>query len=123
MYSNTKKIVVNEKTYTLTVQRSIVFTLAKIAPELLQINDNGGKSKEEVQELQLDAMAKVYDGINLLFYEMIKVAHKDITLEKSNEIFLAFRDEYDEVEENLLNFATSIFTTGVPKTDKKKLNW
>ena len=44
MHNNRKEIKVNGKSYFLTVKRSILFRIAKIAPELLKIYD---KSKKE----------------------------------------------------------------------------
>lgn len=134
MLNNTKQIEVNGKKYTLTVRRSILFKIAEICPELLRIvkKSNSGevnlKEKENVLDIlddtsALDMTAKIYDNMPTLFYELIKVAHKDITREKSDEIYWDFTNEYNDVDENLSKFIQSVFLGGVPREKKKNLNW
>lgn len=134
MLNNTKQIEVNGKKYTLTVRRSILFKIAEICPELLRIvkKSNSGevdlKEKDNVLDIlddtsALDMTAKIYDNMPTLFYELIKVAHKDITREKSDEIYWDFTNEYNDVDENLSKFIQSVFLGGVPREKKKNLNW
>lgn len=111
-----RKIQIGDKKYTLTVNRSIVKTLYKIAPDMLKLS--GGKMDSETQaRASLDVMAKLDE----LFYDMIKVAHKEITKEKSDEILDKFENEYEDVQSELLGFALSVFTTG--DQNKKKIIW
>lgn len=111
-----RKITIGDKKYTLTANRSIVKTLYNISPELLKVRE--GKSNSDLEaKCGLDLVA----GLDILFYDMIKVVHKDITPEKSNEILDKFDSEYEDVQTELLNFAMSVFTTGDQK--KKKIVW
>lgn len=111
-----RRITIGDKKYTLTANRSIIKTLYKISPKLLEIKEDG-KDDSAAKEFSVDLAA----GLDILFYDMIKVAHKDITQEKSNEILDKFDSEYEDVQTELLNFAMSVFTTGDQK--KKKIEW
>lgn len=122
--NKTKQIEIGGKKYTLTVKRSMLITLASIAPEFLKIGKSSNKfSEEEMTNLQLEACKSIYDNINVIFYEMIKVAHPTITKEKSDEIYSQFCDEYADVEDKLIEFFSTTFTEGIPAENKKKINW
>ena len=122
--NKTKQIEIGGKKYTLTVKRSMLVTLAKIVPELLKINSKSSKlSEEEMTNLQYEASISIYDKMNVIFFEMIKVAHPTITQEKSDEIYSQFCDEYADVEEKLMEFFSSTFTEGIPAEKKKKIDW
>lgn len=111
-----RRITIGDKKYTLTANRSIIKTLYKISPDLLKIRD-GKENETEARAVGVDLVA----GLDILFYDMIKVVHKDITPEKSNEILDKFDSEYEDVQTELFNFAMSVFTTGDQK--KKKIVW
>ena len=135
MQNNRKEIEVNGKHYTLTVRRSILFRIANIAPELLKIYDNSKKKdglgdeansasqEDEMMSLEATAGEKLYDNMNLIFYEMLKENHSDISLEKSNEIYYNFCNEYNDVDEHLFKLIETVFTQGIPRDKKKNLNW
>lgn len=112
-----RKIQIGDKKYTLTANRSIIKTLYAIAPDMLKLNNKGKEDSESEAKVGIDLMA----NLDILFYDMIKVAHKDITKEKSDEILDKFESEYEDVQSALLNFAMSVFTTGDQK--KKKIVW
>lgn len=112
-----KKIQIGDKKYTLTANRSIIKTIYSISPDLLKIGQkNRGEDNLEAK-VGVDLMA----NLDRLFYDMIKVVHKDITPEKSNEILDKFENEYEDVQTELLNLAMSVFTTG--DQNKKKIIW
>ena len=133
MHNNRKEIEVNGKTYFLTVKRSILFRIAKIAPELLKIYDKSKKEdglggddvsqEDEMMSLKETAGEKLYDNMNIIFYEMLKDNHKDISFEKSNEIYYDFCNEYNDVDEHLFGLISTVFTQGIPRENKKNLNW
>ena len=115
MLNNIKQIEVNGKKYTLTARRSILFKIAQICPELVKIaKSSKSETKDDLQEEEvlerlkesgtLDAVDKLYDNMPSLFYELIRWAHKDITQEKSEEIYWDFYDEYNDVDEYLYAF-------------------
>lgn len=111
-----KKIQIGDKKYVLTANRSIIKTLYEIAPDMLKL-----KEGEKDSELQAKAGIDLMANLDKLFYDMIKVAHKDITKEKSDEILGKFENEYEDVQDALLELAMSVFTTGDQK--KKKIVW
>lgn len=134
MLNNTKQIEVNGKKYTLTARRSIIFKIAQICPELVRLakssksETQGDLTDEQVlKKLEesgtLDAVDKLYDNMPTLFYELIKVAHDSITREKSDEIYWDFYDEYNDVDDYLYEFIQSVFTRGIPRKNKKNLDW
>ena len=134
MLNNTKQIEVNGKKYTLTARRSILFKIAQICPELVKIAKSSKSEtqddlteKEVLNKLKesdtLDAVDRLYDNMPAIFYELIKFAHKDITPEKSDEIYWAFYDEYNDVDDHLYAFIQTVFTRGIPRTNKKNLDW
>ena len=116
---NTKTLEIAGKTYTFTANRSIVKTLYRIAPSILELNDKGEPNKEGILNAGLDIMA----NLDVLFYDMIKIAHPEITKEKSDEILDKCEEEYDNVQEKFLDFALSVFTLGDQKKNKKKIDW
>lgn len=112
-----KKIQIGDKKYTLTANRRILKTLYAIAPDMLKLDG----TKKSAEDLQAKIGIDLVTEIDRLFYDMIKVVHKDITREKSDEIFDKFDSEYEDVQTELLNLAMSVFTTGDQK--KKKVIW
>ena len=85
---------------------------------MLKLNKGKDISDGENEvKIGMDVMA----NLDILFYDMIKIAHKDITKEKSDEILDKFENEYEDVQTELVNLAMSVFTTGDQK--KKKIVW
>lgn len=132
MQNNKREVEINGKFYTLSVKRSILFRIASIAPELLKINQNSKKGNNSVGEdvsqaekevLSINAMEKLYDNMNIIFYEMLRERHPEITLEKSNEIYYNFCNEYNDVDDKLFSLIETVFTQGIPRENKKNLNW
>lgn len=112
-----KKITIGDKKYTLTANRSIIKTIYEIAPDMLDLSDKDNQNSGRKAKVGVDIMA----NLDKIFYNMIKVAHKDITKEKSDEILDKFENEYEDVQNEILNLAMSVFTTGDQK--KKKIIW
>lgn len=110
-----KKITIGGKKYTLTANRSIIKTLYKIAPDMLSL----GKAKKE-GDLEAKVGIDVMANLDILFFDMIRVVHKDIAKETSDEILDKFESEYEDVQTELVNLAMSVFTTG---DQKKKIIW
>lgn len=118
----TRIIEVAGKKYTLTARRSIIKTIADICPELLDLGSD--KNPQEFDDkVGFELGVKVMSELDVLFYDMIKVAHPEITKEKSDDILESFENEYNDVQANLLKFAMSVFTEGNPSQSKKNLNW
>lgn len=111
-----RKIQIGDKKYVLTANRSIIQTLYDIAPDMLKL-----KEGEQDTESKAKAGIQLMANLDKLFYDMIKVAHKEITKEKSDAILEKFDNEYEDVQGELLNFVMSVFTTGDQK--KKKIVW
>lgn len=118
-----KKIEIGKKVYTLTSNRKIIKTIYNICPEVLAL---GNEDSEEViakkgTPIAIDLFANLDD----LFFDMIKIAHPEISREKSNDILDKFIEEYDDVPNKLLEFAMSVFTEGAQdkKVAKKKIDW
>ncbi len=134
MQNNEREIEVNGKIYTLTVRRSIVYKIATIVPEVLKIYKKSKQEGKEVvngDEISQDALVellnestidKLYDNMNVIFYELIKVKH-NISFEKSNEIYANFNKEYNDVDDKLMSLIEKVFTQGIPREKKKNLNW
>ena len=116
----TKRIEIDGKNYTLTVNRSIIKTLAQIAPEMLEIRPNEDESMETSRANSLGI--NILSNLDILFYDMIKIAQPNIDKEKSDKILDKFEEEYDGVQEALLDFAMKVFQSG-DQTKKKKINW
>lgn len=108
---------IGDKKYVLTANRSIIKTLYKIAPDMLKLTSGGKQDSESQAKAIVDLMA----NLDILFYDMIKVANKDITKEKSDEILEKFENEYEDVQTALTEFAMSVFTTG--DQNKKQIVW
>ena len=117
----TRIIEVAGKKYTLTANRRIIRTLATIAPELLVLDTL--TDAKEIDKLEVDVGLKIMSELDVLFYDMIKIAHPEISKDKSDGILELFENEYSDVQASLIKFAMSVFTEGDPKTKKKKLNW
>lgn len=118
----TKIIEVAGKKYTLTATRDIINTINVCFPELLDLTK--AKTASEIELTDNVALGmKIFGKLDVLFYDMIKIAHPEITREKSSEILDLMFDEYDDVLENLIRFAFSVFPEGTPKVKKKSLNW
>lgn len=127
MLNNKKKIEINDEIYTLTVNRSILYKIAMIIPEVIEINNYSDKeskmSDEEKADLNFTVIDKLYENMNVIFYEMLKIEHKNISLEMSNEIYENFHKEYNDVDEKLMSLIEMVFTQGVPREKKKNVNW
>ena len=122
---NTRKLEIGGKTYTFTARRSLAKTLMKISPSMLKLNqDNDEKiSKANSEELAVDFGLDLYDNLNVLFYEMIKVAHP-MEKEASDKIFETCCEEYgeDQLFDKLVEFALSVFPQG-KQEPKKTIIW
>lgn len=110
-----KEIEISGKKYTLTANRRIIKTLYSICPEMLEMQDDN-------KEIDNRAGINVYANLDVLFYDMIKIAHSNITKEKSDEILEKFEEEYEEVESKLIDLALSVFQSG-DQIKKKKIDW
>lgn len=118
----TKQIEVAGKKYTLTVKRNIVIKLNEICPEILRMNNNNNE-QDLPRDLEIDVAIRLSANMDVIFYDMIKIAHPEISRDKSDEIFENFLEEYEDVEVSLVNFIKEVFTGGIPKGSRKKLNW
>lgn len=119
---NTKVLEVAGKRYTLTANRKIITTIASICPELLKFSDKKGKQKMNESE-EANIGLKILGNLDVLFYDMIKIAHPEITKERSDEILDLADEEYNNFQDSLINLATSAFESSTPNTSKKNLNW
>ena len=117
----TRIIEVAGKKYTLTANRGIIRTIATIAPEMLKLSSL--TDADEIEKSEVDVGIKIMSELDVLFYDMIKIAHPELTKEKSDGILESFENEYSDVQANLIKFAMSVFSEGNPNTKKKKLNW
>lgn len=132
MLNNKKEIEINGKFYILTVNRSLLYKIAVIVPEVIKINQKSNEQndvetelsdEEKLERFDSTVIDKLYDKMNIIFYEMLKVQHKNITLEKSDEIYVKFHQEYNDVDEKLMSLIEKVFTQGVPREQKKNINW
>lgn len=122
MNRHTKTITVAGQDYTLTAKRDLVVKLGEICPEVLSIAEN--KNSNELSNIfRVGAGIKLIVNMNTLFYDMIKVAHPQLTIEESDDIYEQFCKEYNNVEINLIRFIKSVFTDGIPREKKKNLDW
>ena len=121
----TKEIEVSGEKYILTAKRSLLLRLKELVPEALKINDdenvNNEESNKENQDINLGII--LYDNMDIVFYELLKTEHPNLTKDESDLIYVAFSNEYNDVDENLLKFVYSVFTQGIPRKNKKNLNW
>jgi serine/threonine protein kinase len=115
-----KKFMIGDKTYTLTVNRSIIKTIYKIAPELLKLNQSK-KASDIEKDSGVEFGVAIMANLDILFYEMIKIAQPNIGKEKSDEILEKFESEYQDVQNELILLAVSVFQTG--DQQKKPINW
>lgn len=111
-----KEVVINGTKYTLTAKRSILQSIQSLIPEALDIAN-------EDEETQKSLGIILYDNMDIVFYELIKTAHQKLSKEESDSIYEAFLDEYNDVDEKLLEFVYSVFGQGIPREEKKNLNW
>ena len=117
-----KIIEVAGKKYTLVANRNIIKTISDICPEILNLS-SAGNAKEIEKSISVTLGIKIMSNLDVLFHDMLKIVHKEISKEKSDEILELFESEYNGVQENLIKFALSVFTEGNPKQSKKNLNW
>ena len=115
-----RQIEVAGKKYTLTVKRKLIFKMQELCPEILKIKLS---NKKYTLDDEINASIKLSGSIDEIFYNMIIIEHPEITRAKSDEIYEKFADEYEDVEQNLLNFIYDSFTNSIPTENKKKLNW
>jgi hypothetical protein len=118
----TRQIKVAGKNYTLTVKRRIIQKLNEVCPELLRL-DHKDNVTDFDRDREIDAGIKLSANMDAIFYDMINIAHPEITKEKSDEIYESLLDEYADVEISLINFIKEVFTGGIPSENKKTLNW
>lgn len=109
---------IGNDTYSLVSKRSIALSLRGIIPELFDLKDNKNRKQAEV-----DLGIKLYDNLDFVFYEMIKVKHPDLSRDESNVIFEKFCNKYNNAEESLIELMMSAFQQGIPNTEKENLNW
>lgn len=119
---NTKILEIAGKKYTLTSNRSIIYTISKICPELLEFARKG-KEYEDDEMAETMAGVKVLSNLDVLFYDMLKIAHPEISKAKSDELLELADDEYNDLQESLMSFAMSAFVSSTQNTSKKNLNW
>lgn len=115
--ANIKEVEINGKKYKLTANRRLIKVIANICPSILRLNNDKVNDDNGV-ELGVDIIA----DLDILFYEMLKPAHPDISKETADKILENFEEEYADVANNLITFAMSSFTQG-DQTKKKQLNW
>lgn len=122
--TKTKEVEIGGKTYILTGSRDILRKILNVSPDLFKIaKDVHNNGNVENLDLEFEAGMSLYDHIDVIFYAMIKPEHKEITKEQSDELYKKFSDEYNDVDEHLLNFLYESFTGGIPREKKKNLNW
>lgn len=117
----TKVIEVGGEKYTLTAKRSIIIKFNEICPEALKLET--GQISSLSEEDEINASIRLSVNMDILFYDMIKIAHPDLSKDESDDIYEKFLEEYSDVVESLVKFIKSVFTGGIPKENKKKLNW
>ena len=125
----TKKLEIGGKIYTFTTRKSLAKVLAKISPSVLKLNqDNDEKmpeslNEEETQGLAVDFGLDLYDNLDVLFYEMIRIAHP-MDKDTCDKIFEKCCEEYGDAQllNALLDFALSAFPQG-SQEPKKKIVW
>lgn len=119
---NTKILEIAGKKYTITANRRIIYTISKICPELLEFANEKASSKDlKVQEAMVGV--KIFGSLDVLFYDMLKIAHPEISKEKSDTLLELADEEYNDFQEKLMELATSAFVSSTPNTSKKELNW
>lgn len=115
--ANIKEVEIKGKNYKLTSNRHLIKVIANICPELLKIENKDNEGNKDAK-IGID----IFADLDILFYEMLKPAHPDISKETADKILDNFEEEYADVGNNLITFAMSSFTQG-DQTKKKQLNW
>ena len=126
-----KKIQIGKKTYTLTANRRIIKTIYSICPEVLTIgNDLKSQNKTalpatEVAELGTPCALQLPAPLHHSFFDMLRIAHPEITREKASDLLDQMFEEYDDVQDKLLELAMSVFPDASQETKvvKKKIDW
>lgn len=126
-----KKIQIGKKTYTLTANRRIIKTIYSVCPEVLTIgNDLKSQNKtaltdKEVAEIGTPLAIKLLANLDDLFFDMLRIAHPEITREKASDLLDQMFEEYDDVQDKLLELAMSVFPVASQETKvvKKKIDW
>lgn len=112
-----KHINIGGKDYILTANRKLIKTIYNVAPAFLNVS---GKNKETNENVSVDLVA----NLDILFFDMIKIAHPELTKEDSDAVLQQFCDEYAGVDNAIINLAMSVFTEGNKGSAKKKtINW
>lgn len=114
-----RKITIGGKKYTLTANRNLIKVIYDISPDFLSMAtiENEAERNKKSTEVSIAIVA----GLDKIFYEMIKVAQPNIDKEKSDEILEKFEEEYEEVQNEIMNLALTVFQQGDQK--KKKIVW
>lgn len=103
--------------YTLTPTRKLIKTVYNIAPDFLKMNV---KNKEANENVSIELLA----NLDVLFFDLIRVAHPQLSKEDSDIILKQFSDEYADVDNAIITLAMSVFTEGNKgSANKKKINW
>ena len=112
-----KHITIGGKDYILTANRNIIKTINEICPQILKATSKHSVENEDNVKYGIEMFAK----IDVIFYEMIKIAQPSLTKEESDKILDEFESEYNGVLQALISLAMSVF----PKDDqnKKKIVW
>lgn len=113
-----REFTIGDDTYSLVSKRSLVLNLRLIIPELFDLKESKNRKQAEV-----DLGIKLYDNLDLIFYEMIKIKHPNLTKDESDVIFENFCNKYNNAEESLIELMMSAFQQGIPNTEKQNLNW
>lgn len=112
-----KHINIGGKDYILTANRKLLKTIYNIAPDFLDLDN---KDKKGSKKISIDLIA----DIDILFFDMLKIAHSEIDKEESDKILEQFNNEYADGDNALINLAMSVFTEGNKgSAKKKKINW
>ena len=114
-----KHINIGGKEYTLTANRKIIKTIYNVSPEFLDIIEGSKVGKKQQSAISIELIANV----DTIFFDMIKIAHPHIDKEESDKILEQFCQEYEGVDNALINFAISVFTDGNQGSAKKKIQW
>jgi hypothetical protein len=117
----TKVVEIAGEKYTLTAKRSIIAKLNEVCPEVLVLKKEDLKNISRKEEV--DISIRLSANMDILFYDLIRTAHPNLSKEESDEIYDKFLDEYVDAENSLMKFIKSVFTGGIPKENKKQLNW
>lgn len=119
---NAKILEIAGKKYTITANRSIIYTISRICPELLEFA-NKKESLKEQKEKEAMIGVKIFGNLDVLFYDMLKIAHPEISKEKSDTLLELADEEYNDFQEKLMELAQSAFVSSTQGKSKKNLNW